>query len=114
MKTLLLIMAAFFSTVSQAKLLVYEYGLLEDSNNHGAYVTQIACRNLVYECETVYSESLSLGDLEAIESEFENGDVINMSFSIQKPKPSMRDHFYNASLDEYDSYASEREKTTSL
>ena len=99
MKTLLLIMAALFSTSSQAKLLVYEF-LIDDDAYHGTSVTQIACRNLVYKCETFYSENLNLEDVKAIESELKDGDVINMSFGFQKPKRSVRGYFYNAPLDE--------------
>ena len=107
MKTLLLIMAALFSMSSQAKLLVYEL-IDDDDAYHGTSVTQIACRNLVYKCETFYSENLSPEDLKAVESEFKDGDVINMSFGFQKPKPSRRGYFPRESS--YDPYVTDEEK----
>jgi len=83
--SILFIFSFFLSISAQAKILVYEYGLLGDGDNHGVYVTQIACRNLVYTCETFYSEVVSEADLLSAEDDLESGDVVNMSFTFQKP-----------------------------
>ena len=81
-----LIWAILFSQSVSAKVLVYEYGQEGDGDNHGELVTQIACRNLDADCETVYSKDLSRDDLIEMQDKLEPGDVVNMSFVFQRPE----------------------------
>jgi hypothetical protein len=82
----ILCLSVFFSASAFSKVLVYEYGLEGDGDNHGLLVTQIACRNLDVECETFYSAELSSEDLLIIDRDLSPGDVINMSFAFQRPE----------------------------
>ena len=87
-----------------AKILIYEYGSQGSGDNHGFFVTQIACRNLETECETFYSEDLSPEDLSqedllvVIERNLSFVDVVNvvnMSFTFQDPPKEISPGPYN-------------------
>lgn len=87
-----LLFVALFTPSLQAKLLIFEYGSFGDGDYHGLYVEQIACRALIYTCETSYSEYADARDLTELAKDLKEKDIVNMSFVFQKPERPRAHH----------------------